>query len=74
MSQRECAGFNWPGFAVSAGDPFGVGPVAASCACKLSAVSETPHAPFSAAFRSRNRSGEPPGSFAVGVPQDANVT
>jgi len=26
MSQRECAGFNWPGFAVSAGDPDGVSP------------------------------------------------
>ena len=30
MSQRECAGFNWPGFPVSAGDPVGVGPECAS--------------------------------------------
>jgi len=29
MSQRECAGFNWPGFPVDAGEPFGVGPEAA---------------------------------------------
>ena len=33
MSQRECAGFNWPGFSVSAGDPFGVGPEACERAC-----------------------------------------
>ena len=26
MSQRECAGFNWPPLAVAAGDPLGVGP------------------------------------------------
>ena len=26
MSQRECAGFNWPGFAVSAGEPVDAGP------------------------------------------------
>ena len=26
MSQRECAGFSWPGFAVSADDPVDVGP------------------------------------------------
>jgi len=26
MSQRECAGFNWPGFAVSAGEVVGIGP------------------------------------------------
>jgi hypothetical protein len=28
MSQRECAGFNWPGFSVSAGDPIGAAPKA----------------------------------------------
>src|SRR3990172_10874340 len=28
MSQRECAGFNWPGFSVCAGEPLGVGPIA----------------------------------------------
>jgi hypothetical protein len=26
MSQRECAGFNWPPLAVAAGEPLGVGP------------------------------------------------
>src|SRR5690606_31333446 len=29
ISQRENAGFNWPGFAVSAEEPFGAGPEAA---------------------------------------------
>ena len=33
MSQRECAGFNWPGFSVAAGEPVGVGPESVSCAC-----------------------------------------
>jgi hypothetical protein len=27
MSQRECAGFNWPGFSVAAGEPIAVRPV-----------------------------------------------
>ena len=27
MSQRECAGFNWPGFAVSTGEPIARDPV-----------------------------------------------
>src|SRR5574341_1381064 len=31
MSQRECAEFNWPPLAVSAGDPLGVGPETTSC-------------------------------------------
>ena len=26
MTQRECAGFNWPGRSISAGDPVGAGP------------------------------------------------
>ena len=26
MSQRECAGFNWPRFSVGAGEPFEIGP------------------------------------------------
>ena len=26
MSQRECAGFNWPRFPVDAGEPLGAGP------------------------------------------------
>ena len=29
MSQRECSGFNWPGFSVPAGEPFGVSPESA---------------------------------------------
>ena len=28
MSQRECAGFNWPRFSVCAGEPIKVGPSA----------------------------------------------
>jgi hypothetical protein len=47
MSQRECAGFNWPGFTVSAEEPVSVGPEAASIACKFKLVSEIPIcAPF----------------------------
>jgi hypothetical protein len=34
MSQRECAGFNWPPLSVSAGDPDGVSPEAANWACR----------------------------------------
>jgi hypothetical protein len=34
MSQRECAGFNWPRFPVSTGDPLSIGPEAiARAAC-----------------------------------------
>jgi len=32
MSQRLKSGFNWPRDPVDAGDPFGVGPEATSCA------------------------------------------
>ena len=73
MSQRECAGFNWPSFAISAWDPVGVGPESASWACRFSAVNDTPHAPFSAALRARNCSGVPPASSFVGVPQPASI-
>jgi hypothetical protein len=38
-----------------------------SCACRFKDVSDTPHAPFSAALRSKNRSGVPPASAAAGV-------
>ena len=48
MSQRECAGFNWPGFAVSAGDPLSIGPEAADRA----AVQRSLPQPFLAASRS----------------------
>jgi hypothetical protein len=30
MSQRECAGFNWPGLPVAAGEPVGAGPEASA--------------------------------------------
>jgi hypothetical protein len=38
MSQRECAGFNWPSFAVSAVDPIGGIPEAGTniAACSFS--------------------------------------
>jgi hypothetical protein len=39
----------------------------ASSACKLSAVSDTPHLPFRAALRARKSSGVPPASVVVGV-------
>ena len=68
MSQRECAGFNWPGFTVSAGEPVAVRP-----ACKLSDVRETPQAPFNLAFRAKNCSGVPPASCAAGVAQLASL-
>ncbi len=32
MSQRECAGFNWPPLPVKARDPLDIGPKSASCA------------------------------------------
>jgi hypothetical protein len=52
MSQRECAGFNWPGFAVSAGDPVGVGPEA-SRACSFSGRAFSPQRSRVAPFQSR---------------------
>jgi hypothetical protein len=45
-----------------------------NAACKLSEVKLTPHAPFSAAFLSRKRSGVPPASAAAGVAQLAAST
>jgi len=39
----------------------------ANCATRFRAVSDTPHAPFSFFFRSRNCSGVPPASSFVGV-------
>ena len=78
MSQRECAGFNWPvdesALGIATGDVVGVSPEAsgsAVCACKLSDVSEMPRLdPFSLAssLRAKNRSGVPPASFEAGVP------
>jgi len=77
MSQRECAGFNWPGFAVAAGEPVGGVPEAASWAWRDSDVRETPNsAPplFAFSFLARNCSGVPPASLAAGVAQgDASL-
>lgn len=77
MSQRECAGFNRPGFAVSADEPLGIGPESTSVACKLKLVNEIPiAAPFWTAFalRIRNCSTVPPASCAAGVAHDASST
>jgi hypothetical protein len=42
MSQRECAGFNWPRFSVGAGEPVGVGPEVVNCAWRGSTDNECP--------------------------------
>lgn len=79
MSQRECAGFNWPPLAIPAEYPVSICPQAvnragvASCACRFRAVSDTPQDPCSAAFRAKNCSGVPPASVSVGVPHPARA-
>lgn len=82
MSQRECAGFNWPGdgrsaAGVSAEDPLGVCPESASCACRDSEVTEVPMCvPLALVLRlrARNASGVPPASWAAGVAQGRSIT
>lgn len=74
MSQRACAGFNWPGFPVSTPEPVGVGPEATSVACKPKLVSDIPSflpAALAFALRARNCSTVPHASFATGVAHDA---
>lgn len=71
MSQRECAGFNRPGFSVGAEDPFGPGPESADRACFDSGL------PSFRAERAAIISGLPSSqcmSRAVGVVQAANNT
>ncbi len=73
MSQRLKAGLSWPGFAVSAGEPFEVGPEAVSAASTR--LPFTPRPPRSisrslAATDMRSRLS----SWTVGVGQDASRT
>ncbi len=63
MSQRECAGFNWAGFAVCACDPFGVGPESAHSATVRRLLSVFPAALYVSV------AGEP----AIGVGQPASI-
>lgn len=75
MSQRECAGFNWPVLSVPAENPLGVAPKTANWAWSARLVSDTPScAPLSRALslRARNCSGVPPASRAAGVAQLAS--
>jgi hypothetical protein len=58
---------------LSASDAVGVGQQA-TCACIRRSVRLTPHAPFSAALRAKNASGEPPGWATVGVAHSAAAT
>ena len=77
MSHRECAGFNRPGFTVSAEEPVDVGPKSAHCACRDKLVNDTPsEAPalFALRLRSRNCSAVPPASLAAGVAQPLHST
>ncbi len=60
MSQRECAGFNWPPLAVTAGDPLGVGPETKATVLRLLSVLPAALFPFCA------------GVPAIGVAQPAN--
>jgi len=66
MSQRECAGFNWPGFPVSAGEPLGVGPRASDRTFSLAvgvAQGAITNAACSGMFTPRARSLESAPSF-----------
>ena len=42
MSQRECAGFNWPPLAVATGDPVSAGPESAENAASVSVMKAWP--------------------------------
>jgi hypothetical protein len=75
MSQRVKSGLSRPILAVSAVEPFDVGPISfgkVSCAWKVRAVSDTPSddpAAFAFVLRARKASAVPPGSEVVGVAQ-----
>jgi hypothetical protein len=78
MSQREKAGLSCPRFSVGAGEPFGVGPEAVSCAtaciCKSDKVMPMLRPVFATdlRLRSKNASGVPFAGSLVGVAQLAN--
>lgn len=85
MSQRECAGFNWPPLSIPASEPVSISPEAVSragptvCASTCSDVIAVRLAPVPSlspmrCFIARCASGDFPSSFATGVGQPAKST
>jgi hypothetical protein len=87
MSQRECAGFNWPPLSIPAMEPINISPEAVSragasgtqaCTCMFRSDRQTPidWLPRSMLprFRSKNRSGVPFACWTTGVAHPASST